>query len=122
MEELVWRKGNERCERSYKEDHPQYQNRTLGSEAHGSEAHGSEAHGSEAHGSEALGNSNELRVGTIADDGFHKVSTKREEANFKMNERYLIGQAIKNPFMSTNNYVNDLEVQMNFLTPQKSNL
>ena len=132
MEELVWRKGNERCERSYKEDHPQYQNRTLGSEAHGSEAHGSEAHGSEAngseahgseaHGSEGLGNSNKLRVGTIADDGFHKVSTKREEANFKINERYLIGQAIKNPFMSTNNYVNDLEVQMNFLTPQKSNL
>ena len=132
MEELVWRKGNERCERSYKEDHPQYQNRILGSEAHGSEAHGSEAHGSEAHGSEAhgseahgsegLSNSNELRVGTIADDGFHKVSTKREEANFKMNERYLIGQAIKNPFMTPNNYVNDLEVQMNFLTPQKSNL
>ena len=112
MEELVWRKGNERCERSYKEDHPQYQNRTLGSEAHGSEAHGSEG----------LSNSNELRVGTIADDGFHKVSTKREEANFKINERYLIGQAIKNPFMSTNNYVNDLEVQMNFLTPQKGNL
>ena len=112
MEELVWRKGNERCERSYKEDHPQYQNRISGSEAHGSEAHGSEG----------LSNSNELRVGTIADDGFHKVSTKREEANFKINERYLIGQAIKNPFMTPNNYVNDLEVQMNFLTPQKSNL
>jgi len=34
-------------------------------------------------------------------------------------ERYLVGQAIQNPFMSNSNYVNDLEVQMNFLTPIK---
>ena len=34
-------------------------------------------------------------------------------------ERYLVGQAIQNPFMPNSNYVNDLEVQMNFLTPIK---
>ena len=52
--------------------------------------------------------------------GFRQVSTKREEANTKMNERYLVGQATQNPFMPANNYANDIEVQMNFLTPQKS--
>jgi hypothetical protein len=44
---------------------------------------------------------------------------KRETANEKMNERYLVGQPIQNPFMSNSNYANDLEVQMNFLTPSK---
>jgi len=34
-------------------------------------------------------------------------------------ERYLVGQAIQNPFMPNSNYANDLEVQMNFLTPIK---
>ena len=34
-------------------------------------------------------------------------------------ERYLVGQAIQNPFMPNSNYANDLEVQMNFLTPTK---
>jgi hypothetical protein len=57
---------------------------------------------------------------SLTPDGFRQVSTKREEANTKMSERYLVGQATQNPFMSSNNYVNDIEVQMNFLTPQKS--
>jgi len=34
-------------------------------------------------------------------------------------QRYLVGQAIQNPFMSNSNYANDLEVQMSFLTPIK---
>lgn len=34
-------------------------------------------------------------------------------------QRYLVGQAIQNPFMPNSNYANDLEVQMNFLTPTK---
>jgi hypothetical protein len=36
-----------------------------------------------------------------------------------LKERYLVGQAIQNPFMPNSNYANDLEVQMNFLTPIK---
>ena len=44
---------------------------------------------------------------------------KREAACAKMNERYLVGQPIQNPFMPNSNYANDLEVQMNFLTPTK---
>jgi hypothetical protein len=56
----------------------------------------------------------------IAPDGFRQTNNKREEASAKMNERYLVGQATQNPFMPTNNYVQDIENQMNFLTPQKS--
>ena len=90
MEELVWRKEGERCERSYRQL-PQQQ-----------QAEQQQPHFNVAN-----------------NEGFHKVSNKREEANEKMNERYLIGQATQNPFMTNNNYVNDLEVQMNFLTPKK---
>jgi hypothetical protein len=110
-EELVWRKGTERCERSYIQVQADkvmqaeqvmqadkviqaeqvIQARTMQADAH--------------------------RINT---DGFRKVSTKREEANAKINDRYLVGQATQNPFMPNNNYVNDIEDQMNFLTPQKS--
>lgn len=51
--------------------------------------------------------------------GGHPLLNKRESASAKMNERYLVGQPIQNPFMPNSNYLNDLEVQMNFLTPQK---
>jgi len=44
---------------------------------------------------------------------------KREAASAKMNERYLVGQPIQNPFLPDSNYANDLENQMYFLTPTK---
>ena len=59
-------------------------------------------------------------VQAFALDGLHKLQNKREEANHKLNERYLVGQAKQNPFMPNSNFINDIEVQMNFLTPQKS--
>jgi len=39
-----------------------------------------------------------------------------------MNERFLIGKSIQNPFMSSNSYIDDIENQMNFLTPKKGDL
>jgi len=91
MEELVWRKKGEKCERSYRE--PKLQSKL---------------------------DPKLPQPPTIANnEGFRKVSNKREEANEKMNERYLIGQSNQNPFMTQSNYINDLEVQMNFLTPTK---
>ena len=95
MEELVWRKEGERCERSYRQL-PQQQEQQQ----------------------QAQSDQQQPQFNVTNNEGFHKVSNKREEANEKMNERYLIGQATQNPFMTNNNYVNDLEVQMNFLTPQ----
>jgi hypothetical protein len=100
-EELVWRKGDERCERSYP---PTVQAQQVPT-----------AH--EAH--EQVPMQSDQR---IVPDGFRQVSSKREEVSAKINERYLVGQATQNPFMPSNNYIQDIENQMNFLTPQKSSL
>ena len=98
IQELIWRKGTERCERSYKipaltKEQAQAEQAQMQAEQHAPH---------------------------IAPDGFRQANNKREEASAKMNERYLVGQATQNPFMPTNNYVQDIENQMNFLTPQKS--
>lgn len=45
-------------------------------------------------------------------------SNKREEANEKMTERYLISQTQQNPFLATNNYIQDLDIQSKFLIPR----
>jgi hypothetical protein len=50
-----------------------------------------------------------------------QTNNKREEASDKLSDRYLIGQAIKNPFLVENDYLQDLEVQHNFLMPKKTN-
>ena len=102
MEHLVWRKNNERCERT--ERHTQ---------APAIQAPAPAIQAPATQGPAPLAQ-------VIPDHGFRQVSNKREEANSKINERYLIGQANQNPFMLSNNYVNDIEVQMNFLTPQRS--
>jgi hypothetical protein len=48
-------------------------------------------------------------------------NNKRELANNKLNDRELIGQVGQNPFNTSNNYLNDLEVQQNFLIPRPTN-
>ena len=44
---------------------------------------------------------------------------KREETYNKMSEREMVCQVGQNPFMPNSNFATDIEVQMNFLTPQK---
>jgi hypothetical protein len=100
LKELIWRKGDERCERSYRQPPAQSTVETAQSTIEPVRV--------------------EPALMPLTPDGFRQVSTKREEASIKINERYLVGQATQNPFMSANNYANDIEVQMNFLTPQKS--
>lgn len=46
--------------------------------------------------------------------------TKRESNFERMNEREMVAQTNLNPFLSSN-YLEDLQVQENFLTPQNSN-
>ena len=107
MEELVWRKEGERCERSYRQLPKQEQQQAEQQQQAEHQQQAEQQQQQQPH------------FNLANNEGFHKVSNKREEANEKMNERYLIGQATQNPFMTNNNYVNDLEVQMNFLTPKK---
>jgi hypothetical protein len=116
MEELVWRKeGDGGCERSYRTE-----KKALAAENDMPLANGNDM---PLANDMALANTNDMPLANdlfLHHDGFHVANTKREEASAKLSERYLVGQPCQNPFMPTNNYVNDLEVQMNFLTPQKS--
>ena len=50
-----------------------------------------------------------------------RVSNKREDANTKLNERSMIESINQNPFLPRNNYINDLQVQDEFLKPRNSN-
>ena len=50
-----------------------------------------------------------------------RVSNKREDANTKLNERSMIESINQNPFLPRNNYINDLQVQDEFLKPRSSN-
>jgi hypothetical protein len=119
VQELVWRKGEERCERSYKQVE-QRQAERVQAERVQAEQRQAEQRQAEQRQAEQR-QAEQVQVERVqAPDGFRQVSTKREEANAKINERYLVGQATQNPFMSANNYANDIETQMNFLTPQKS--
>jgi len=48
-------------------------------------------------------------------------TNKRELANEKINERYMISQIAQNPFLSQNTYLEDLDTQEAFLKPKNSN-
>jgi|AntAceMinimDraft_18_1070375.scaffolds.fasta_scaffold28593_2 hypothetical protein len=56
-----------------------------------------------------------------AEPGFSNTGTKREDNFERMNQREMVAQTNKNPFLSSN-YLEDLQVQENFLTPQNSNM
>ena len=109
MQELVWRKGDERCQRSYQKE------QAIAAQ---------QAQAIAAQQAQAIAAEKEEPLQRVAEpidtEGFRQVSSKREEANAKINSRYLVGSATQNPFMPSNNYVNDIEVQLNYLTPQKS--
>lgn len=60
----------------------------------------------------------------LFDDGTEscmRVSNKREDANTKLSERSMIENISQNPFLSRNNYLEDLQVQDEFLKPKNSN-
>jgi hypothetical protein len=123
LKELIWRKGDERCERSYKPAHGTLEKESEAQGIREQESAKQESAKQESAKQESAKQESAKQAQLLmplTPDGFRQVSTKREEASMKINERYLVGQATQNPFMSANNYVNDIEVQMNFLTPQKS--
>jgi hypothetical protein len=120
MEEVVWRKaGEERCVRSYKPTLA----KALDTKALDTKALDTKALDTKTTEKKALPEELKHFAGLCAGSGGLGGVTpqlnKREEASAKMNERYLIGQPIQNPFMPNSNYAADLEAQMNFLTPQQ---
>jgi hypothetical protein len=45
----------------------------------------------------------------------------RDEANNKLNMRYMVQQISQNPFLQKTNYIDDIETQEKFLRPKQSN-
>jgi hypothetical protein len=55
----------------------------------------------------------------VASNGF-KLSNKREDLDLKIADRQLVQQRGFNPFLSENNYVDDVTVRDNYLKPQNT--
>ena len=56
----------------------------------------------------------------VIEGTFFKKTSERDLNNEKLMSRYMVSQTNCNPFMANNDYLKDLEVQDNFLTPQNS--
>jgi len=57
---------------------------------------------------------------TTAHKGF-KSSNKREELDTIISDRYLVQQRGGNPFLTQNDYVNDIQISNQFLQPVNTN-
>jgi hypothetical protein len=104
MEERVWRKG-EGCKRSRKDENPDLAQPI----------------------DQALDTKLNTEIKMKEDFAPHigefgVASSKREDANTKLSDRQMLGQVSHNPFLTSTDYVNDLEVQENYLKPQNSNM
>jgi hypothetical protein len=111
MEEFVWSTG-EKYEQSSKKDNPNLQVKRENTH---------------------INDNNTINVNdTINDDSANinsnsmnseifRINNKREDANHKLSERYLVGQLNQNPFMINNDYIKDLDIQQSFLMPKNSN-
>jgi len=125
MEELVWRKEGERCERSYRQlpETQAQQTQAQQTQAQQTQAQQTQAQQTQAQAPQSLQHYDDVNfINRHEAEGFRQNNNKREQANDKINERFLIGKSTQNPFMTSNSYNDDIEVQMNFLTPQKGDI
>ena len=105
MNEFKWSKG-EKYEQSLKTDKEKYMALAEANET-----------------SNTAAEYNKMKC-LLFDDGTEscmRVSNKREDANTKLSERCMIENISQNPFLSRNNYLEDLQVQDEFLKPKNSN-
>lgn len=49
------------------------------------------------------------------------IQKHRDEANNKLNMRYMVQQVSQNPFLQGTNYIDDIETQERFLRPKQAN-
>jgi hypothetical protein len=111
MEELVWRKEGERCERSYRTEPVAQQTQMQAQQTQAQQTQ-----------MQAQQHNDMNSLHRQEPDGFRQNNNKREQANDKINERFLIGTPNQNPFMTSTSYFDDIEVQLNYLTPQKGDI
>jgi len=98
MEEFVWSTG-EKYEQSSKKDNPNLQVKRENTHI----------------------NDDNNTINDNMNSEIFRINNKREDANHKLSERYLVGQLNQNPFMINNDYIKDLDVQQSFLMPKNSN-
>ena len=55
------------------------------------------------------------------EDSFRQIN-KREDTDRKLAERQLIGQVNMNPYLTNNNYLDDVSARDTYLKPQATNL
>lgn len=110
MEQLSWSDGSKAL-RSRKEDNPMLSRPETAPETAPETGDNQENEGA-----------NQQRDGDIMGQQaiFRQPNTSREDANDKISEREMIGQTCQNPFFTKTSYVEDLEVQQNFLMPRSS--
>ena len=66
-------------------------------------------------------NKNEMTQNFIPEPQFiFKNTNERDINNDKLASRYMVSQVNSNPFLANNNYINDIEIQENFLKPKNS--
>jgi hypothetical protein len=111
FQELKWSLG-EKYEQSTKSDREKYANDTNANDTNANDTNANENT-----------DYNQMKS-LLFEDGTEscmRVSNKREDANTKLNERSMIESIQQNPFLPRNNYINDLQVQDEFLKPRNSN-
>ena len=107
MEQLAWSDGSKPV-RSRKEDNPKF-------------SRPEQEHEPEPSHGKQKDSANQQHSGDIMGQSiFRQPNTSREDANDKISEREMIGQTCQNPFFTKTSYVEDLEVQQNFLMPRSS--
>jgi len=132
MEELIWSNG-EKYEKSLKSDNPNLQ-KTQQTQQTNNNNHGNKNENNSVDNFNNFEQCENVIMNNISEDDMFlsnnidnnnneifRINNKREEANHKLSERYLVGQTKQNPFMLDNDYIKDLDTQQNFLIPKNSN-
>jgi len=107
MEQFKWSKG-EKYEQSFKHDKEKYDNNNNNNN-------------NNKPNNTDYNKMKPLLFEDISETTCMRVSNKREDANTKLIERSMIENVNQNPFLTNNNYINDLHVQDTFLKPKNSN-
>jgi len=122
MEELIW-SNEEKYEKSLKSDNPNLQ-QIQQINNYGNENNNVDNFNNFEQCENVIMNNipdDDLFLSNNNNNEIFRINNKREEANHKLSERYLVGQTKQNPFMLDNNYIKDLTIQQNFLIPKNSN-
>lgn len=113
MEQLIWKSG-ENPEKSHKSDNPNIKKEVVTPQSFAMQ----EGETFNEHCMSTTGISRmEMDLGMAE---MNQDSNKRDSMNGKLSDRRMIQQVGQNPFHMSNNYLDDLDIQEQFLRPKSS--